>query len=1096
MKSAFTFPRYLFSCVLIVFFTLFSSGIAFAQIVAQTRPFNGRVVDNNNNPLPGASITVKNSSRGTISNQDGKFNLMVQDNEVITLKLIGYKSQNLVITPKRINETFILESEANNLNQVVVVGYSSKNQSQLSSATTTITGSKLEGSSTSGDFNDLLQAKIAGVNVSNQSGAPGQSADIIIRGSGTLAGSHQPLYVVDGILNDENTGLPVNPNDIASVTVLKDGAATGIYGSRAANGVIVVTTKKGRVGRPQITYTGKLGFTKFLKGNIKLGSSKDVYNYQREAFTNRWRDDSTYEVNNFYQSNPNGTLSALQDSLNANFYPNESGATNLNDFLNIQVPPSRLNYNTDWFKLLFKTGSINSQSISLSAGSEKTTFFTSANYYKEVGTIIPTQNEDVDFRLNVSHIFSPKLKLDIHVNGGFGKLINEPSQPFYNGVLNGIYTYSPWDFPYNPDGSLRRGDEPNWLNDFQKNVLYPIAYNHDYTNTNNTNADFAIEYKPTPWLKLSSSNRGSRSGSLEEVRVESNTLDAGSTGGYLTQTNISAYQLITSNLATLNGNFGKHSLSGILGVEFQSAHNAYSTAGTANLPDGTNIINNGVNSYSSAGDFAQTYFNSYFSQIDYSYDSKYFGVASFRRDGSSVFGPNNKYGNFYSLGGSWLLNKESFLENSKAIDLLKLRLSYASVGNASIGTIPFGYNGNNPINNPSPYFAGYSYGSTSFPGYSSAFPPANIGYNNQPSAYPYTFGNNNLTWEFNRTINVGIDLGIFKRLVLNVDAYNRINSKLLQSVQYQATTGIPGNIYNIGKIRNLGLELNLNSINIQKKEFTWETNFNITFNRNKVLNLYQHADVYQSPNVNYKGDLVTSEGHEQYSFLLIKYRGVDPQTGNALFEKWTDKDGNFISSAAQNGANVVPAQVSTTTDPNQATLEYFGGFFPKFNAGLFNEFKYKGIGLSFLLYGVYGNNVYNWASRYFWGGYDGTINTRGILLDGLSRWHKPGDIAQAPKIEDAGGIVGYNSYSGSNNSRYLENGSFLRLKNVSLSYDLPSGFLSKLKISKLQIFAKGDNLITISKFLGFDPESDYLTADVDQRYPTAKKIVFGINLIF
>ncbi len=1084
--------------VLMVLSLFCFSGYSYAQI----RSFSGKITDFNQNPLPGVTVIIQGTQRGTSSDATGKFTLDIQSRDIIKLTLIGYKPQSFLVGDKKNYQTFILEPDATNIEQVVVIGYSSKPQAQLSSSTATVSAKRFIEASTTNDFNDLLQAKVPGVTVSNSTGAPGATANIIIRGAGSLSGSTQPLYVVDGIINDESNALPVNPNDIASITVLKDGAATGIYGSRAANGVILVTTKKGKAGRTQISYTGKIGFTDHLKGNVKLGSSQDVYNYQREAYTNRWNDDLA-SVTSTFQNDPtivDKSPAAFDLYLKDNFYPNENDSTTLASFLNGVVPPNLLNYNTDWLGLLFKRGSISSHSLSLSSGNEKTSFYTSVNYFKEVGTVVPTEKQDLDFRLNLSHIFNPKWKIDIRVNGGFGKEIKDPSIPGYNGVLNGIYSYSPWDHPYNSDGTLRRGDEGGndpWRNDFSKNVLYTNKYNHAFTNSGNVNADFVVEYKPTSWLKLSSSNRGSESSSIEEFRAESNTLDAGSTGGLLTQTQFKTYQFITSNLVSLNKSFGKNNVSGVLGIEFQSANNQFFTAGGNGLPDGTDILNNIVVASYVTGNSTKTILNSYFIQADYNYDNKYFLVGSARRDGSSVFGPQNQYGNYYSVGGSWLVSQENFLSNSKTINSLKLRLSYATLGNASISTIPFGSTfGGGGVNNPSPYFGGYSYGASTFPGYFSAFPPANIGYNNQASAYPYKQGNLDLAWESNRTINIGFDLGLWNRVTLNIDAYKKINSGLLQEIALQATSGYPSNTYNIGRIRNLGLEINLNSINLQKSDFTWETNFNISFNRNKVLNLASHNDVYPDPNVNYKADVVTSEGHDKYSFLLIKYRGVDPSTGNALYEKWTDQNGDFIISAANNGKDKVPTSITTTDDPNQATLQYFGGFYPKFNAGLTNEFRYKGLSFSFLIYSVYGNKTYNWAARYFWGGYDGSINTRGLLLDGISRWKKPGDLANAPKIEDGGGIVGNTSYSGSNNSRFLEDGSFIRLKNVSISYDLPSKFLSNYKISKLQVFIKGDNLLTGSKFLGFDPEADSESADVDQRYPTAKKIIFGITLNF
>jgi TonB-linked SusC/RagA family outer membrane protein len=437
----------------------------------------------------------------------------------------------------------------------------------------------------------------------------------------------------------------------------------------------------------------------------------------------------------------------------------------------------------------------------------------------------------------------------------------------------------------------------------------------------------------------------------------------------------------------------------------------------------------------------QSAFNSYFSQADYSLNNKYFAVASFRRDGSSKFGANNQYGNFWSFGGSWIISNESFMPRLGALSFLKVRGSYGTTGNANIQD----------------FITRALYTYTQYASISAAIPSR--------------LANPDLTWEKAFTTNIGVDIGIFKRINLSVDAYQRDNKDLLFDVPLSSASGFTTQIQNIGTIRNRGVDIELNTVNIDTKNFKWETNFNIGFNRNRVLSLYNGQAIDN-------GLRRVIVGQPLRTWFMQKWTGVDPQTGGPTWEKVTyDANGNVEKSEITNNYNLATPQIVGRANPN-----YTGGFI--------NNISYRNLSLNVFLNFVQGNELYNTDRE----GLDADgaypTNNNVVLKNGWTRWQKPGDIATHPYPILGGG--GNNSNKPS--SRYLEDGSYIRLRNVRLNYEIPTARMQRLKIASLSIFLSADNLYTWTKYSGLDPEINFDNAFADIPYPISKKILFGINV--
>ncbi|GAA4435654.1 TonB-dependent receptor [Ravibacter arvi] len=998
---------------------------------AAEKQVKGRVTDEKGDGLPGVNIVVKGSQRGTISNVDGAFEISVPEGfAALTFSFVGYESQEIEVGSRTFVEV-ALKVDQKSLEEVVVVGYSSKNMSELSSAVSVINADKLKGVTTP-SLGNMLQGKAPGVIVSSASGQPGAAPAVRIRGTGTISASADPLYVVDGVI-----GGTANPNDIESVTVLKDAAATGLYGSRAANGVIVITTKTGKAGKTKINLNTAIGSSSVLRGKFRMMNSRQYYDYSLPMYTADYDGKRASYIADLQKTNPNPTDAQIQAWLESKKFP-----TTLDGYLNINFPSSLLDHDTDWSDLVYRNGLTQNYELSASGGNEKTRFYVSGNYYDEEGNMTNSDYKRFNVRMNLSHQINDKLSISGRVNGKMDYTTFD-----YSGERGGAWTtfYNlPTDYPYNPDGSVRVGTEPDWFGRDRFNFLFPMQYNYSLARSTGVQGDFVLNYAINDFLSFSSTNRADLGNTRSEIYDDPRTLTGGIRNGLLTNGTGYSQSLLNSNLLKANKNWGQHTLSGLIGMEFQSNYGENVLSSGGGVPAGLGILDVAAVPVSVGGNKYKSNFNSYFSQADYSFADRYFLTASVRRDGSSKFGNRNQYGNFWALGGSWILSNEKFLAGNSTITFLKFRGSYGTTGNANI--TDFVTRG---LYSFSQQYAGIS------------------------AAIPARLSNPDLTWEKAYITNLGFNLGLFNRITLALDLYQRDTKNLLFDVPLSSAAGFSTQIQNVGFIRNKGIELDVTSVNFSSGGFSWETNFNIGFNRNRVMELYKNQDI----DLGVRRVIV---GKPLGTWYMQKWMGVDAQTGSPLWEKLTyDESGAVVKK-------------ENTSNYNEATRQVVGKSIPDFTGGFNNSLQYKGISLDFLFSFVSGADVYESLRENL--GADGaypTVNSV-VLRPGESYWKNPGDQATHPKA-----ILGGNLNSSKASSRFLLDASYIRLRNVRLAYQFPEAILKRLGLGQLSVYGTGDNLLTWTPYTGMDPEVGFEAGATGlAKYFNSRKLLFGINIGF
>ena len=941
-------------------------------------------------PMPGVNVLVKGSILGTITDVRGRYSITATDKNItLVFSFIGYVTQEIPLTGR--NQMDIkMAQEAVGLDEVVVVGYTSKRLAEISSSVTVVSEKKLK-DVTSDNLSNLLQGKAPGVVVSSSTGDPTASQSIIIRGSSSITADSDPLYVVDGII-----GGTASPQDIESITILKDAAATGLYGSRASNGVIIITTKRGKAGQTRINLNSTVGFNTVDEGKYKVMNSQQLYDFQKTFW-----DPATFDRDR---------------------------------------PASLLSQDTDWHDLMFKTGLTQNHVISVTGGSEKTQIYASGNYYYEEGTLGPNFNESFNLRSNVIHDLTNKLKLSVKMNA---RIRNTEQEAAGSNFLTS-HENMPWDNPYNPDGTLKVGIEPEWIGRDNDNFLHGWQYNFDISKQYSFSGDITLDYKITDRLTFSSNNRYSYSSSKGELYYDVRA-KAGGNEGRITNSFSNSNHFITSNRLLYSQTFGKHNISSIAVAEAEKNYSDFVSLYGTGLAVGLHIIDVASVIASASSSTGENIFNKGLVQVDYNFDSRYFIVGSLIRESSSRFGANKRAANFYTLGTSWMINNESFMENLAMVNLLKLRASYGLVGNAQIGNYQT--------------LGLYSYAAQ---------------YAGNPGSYPSQLANKDLTWEKAEIINLGLDVGLFKRVTVNAEIYQKLTRALLLDVEIPFTTGFSSVMQNVGSVRNRGLELNLNTINLNK-QLRWETNFNIAFNKNKVLALDNGKDILQGGTGASPGSIIRV-GEDLNSWYLRKWAGVDPANGDPLWEVVTIVNDEEV--------------VTTTNQYSSATLQIVGNYTPKFTGGFTNVLAYKGLSLSAFFNFVGSVMVYNYSE--FVVNSDGTYPDENqlVLAPGESRWKNTGDIATHPRP-----VFGGSLNSNRASSRYLHDGSYIRMRNVKLTYELPKSVLARLGIGETSIYISGDNLWTGTSFTGKDPQANFERGGGQvANYPISRKVMFGINI--
>jgi len=1009
---------------------------------AQERRISGKVTNENGEALPGVSVFITGTTSGTQTNSSGAYTLIVPESATtITFRYIGFASRVIAINASNTVDVSLLP-ESSELSEIVVTGYSttSKLKSTISSS---VVNADAINNITLPDVNQMLQGNAPGVTASANSGQPGSRTEVRIRGVGSISASSSPLYVLDGVImttGDLTQNTPtqdvissLNPSDIENITVLKDAAATAIYGARGANGVIVITTKTGKAGKSNITLNAKYGGGD-VAGKIEMMNSSQLLKYQRELMQAAGMTEAQ-------------VMERRPDILQEN--------------------------NTDWYDLAFQSTKNQTYNLSASGGNEKTQYFGSGEYFDQQGGLVGSHFKRYGGRLNVDHKLSNKFDLSFKINGSYTDQRSAGNGNSFVSPLLQMFFNTPYIPANNPDGSLSDGftsGQPGTAG-YQPFGSIPNTYRptlvggnfmhtvkHDYNINNNLYNSFNLAFG---WNIIDGLRFVVR-GNAEMVNIEERVWwdPVGYNGrnydGLLQNSNVKNTNLLTNQLLTYNKTFeGGHSINILLGNEFQKNDYRWTYMGTQGFAS-SDLQQPGVAAkpLSTDGNREQFAFHSVFLNANYDYKSRYFVGGSIRRDGSSRFPSDSRYGTFYSGSLAWLISQESFLADVSWVNNLKLRSSYGRMGNADFLFTNRNY----------PFSALYGF---------------NTVYNDETASIATQVANPNLTWEKTKMFDIGVDFNLFNGYLNgSVEFYDKRSEALLLEAPLSITTGFRTINSNIGSLLNQGFEVSLGSTPIKGDSFNWTIDGNFATLKNRVLSLVNDEPITPSSNTNQRIEV----GHSMGSWYMQEWAGVNPENGDP---QWYDAEGNLTSNYAN------------------ATRRFVGSVLPKITGGVTNRFKYKDIDLSFLISFSAGNKVLNNTRRYWEN--DGNTSNYNVGVDAAERWQNPGDISDKPKA-----IWNNNSLSNSISTRYLEDISYVRLRNVNLGYNLPKSVLEKLNASQIRIYAQAENLLTFTGYKGFDPDvntsplAPSSTANTTTsnsgldffRYPTARIVTFGITALF
>jgi TonB-linked SusC/RagA family outer membrane protein len=1011
--------------------TFLSALVFFAASAQEGRiQLKGRVTaDDAKEGLGGVTISVKGSRRGVTTASDGSFHFDIGNTDrQLILSYAGYES--LVVDARNTDLSgLVLKKSNKQLDEVVVTGYSVQSRKFIAGSIATVKGDAIRDIPQAG-FNQLLQGKTTGVQVGANSGVPGGGITFRVRGNNSINASVDPLYVIDGVFvstaeplqtgigNQEQSNplADLNPSDIESIQILKDANATAIYGSLGANGVILVTTKRGRLNsRSRVTLNTYHGWSTAIK---------------------------KFSVVNGPQTGILTNESAVNSAV-------DSGRSASAVILPFPNPDTLKTY--DRISPIFRTSATSDYEAAISGGTDKSTYYIGLGYLKQESVVRPTNYERYTVRFNNDNYISRLLKVgtSLNITRNWRNLSSNDNNP--QGVINSaLFTRS--NLPlYNPDGTYARyGSFDN-----------PIALIKNLNNNGvgwRTIGNVYGELSFLPELKLRSSV--SIDNNDEYENDYNNTLiSAGvSTNGQATSYETKNTVFINEQVLTYIHSFGvdrKHAINALVGNTFQSVL-SQSTSAT-----GTNFAANSLQAISTAatttGSSSSTHANlvSFFGKASYTYDNKYTIDGSLRADGSSKFGVNHRWGYFPSGGFTWRAGQENFIRNLNFFDELKLRASIGLSGNQ---------------NGIGPYAAQGLWSASA------------VNYNNLAGTAPSQLANPDLTWETTRQTDVGIEFAVLKnRLNVVADYYNKYTYDLLLNVPVPSRSGFTTFLQNYGAVRNRGFELAIQSVNVQTAEFKWSTSFNISRNDNKIVKLA--SDIAQGASG--RNISILRKGYPVNSFWLYRQLYVDPQTGNAVYQD-ADKSGTITA----------------------ADRQIVGNALPKYTGGLTNDLSWKQLDLGFLFYFQQGNKIMNMNDFFLIHG--GTQKNIGFVPRQLERWQKPGDKTDIPRLttyagnptQNDGPANNYGGTVASLSSRYLEDGSFIRLKTISLGYTLPESLTRQWKLSSLRVYVMATNLWTKTKYLGLDPEvssqsNNQNTAGYDwATVPQPKTIQAGVNVSF
>ena len=991
---------------------------------AARQRYAGRIVDAAGNPVVGASVVIRGSTTGVSSDIDGRFAIEAREGEVLSVSFVGYTPQTITLGAKTML-TLTLREDTSELEEVVVVGYGTQRRSLVTSAISKVQMNESNMRQVASPT-QLLSGRVAGVTTSTGSGNLGSGERMVIRGSSSLSAGNEPLYVIDGIpITNTNANLvdfgedmsslaTLNISDIESIEVLKDAASAAIYGSRANNGVIVITTKSGKEGKSEVHLNFNTGVTRFANvGKIKMADSglyvrdfnEGVDNYNRQY----------------------------------GYKPGDSGFKK-----HIQNPFGTLP-DTDWMDLILQTGTFYNGDVSFSGGNVKTRYYVGANYNHQTGVIRTNKMEKMNFKVKISHEFTPWLEVGANVSGNYIKNHQIPGANSGTTIIGRSIQQRPFDRPYKPNGDYYVGgtDELVFHNPMQ--ILdEETAYIENMRYLGNFYATF--KYKDKFAFKSSVNTDITQ---IYDYTYYNENHPYGKGVGRIVDYNRTIKNILVENFATYNDKFGDFSLSAMLGHSFQKVTTRSAKLDGSGFPSPSfDVVGVASSLDAYSGSLSNYAMESYFGRATFSYKDRYVLTATLRTDGSSKFARDNRWGWFPSVSLGWNISKENFMKDSDTE--FKFRVSYGKTGNQEgIGS--------------------YAYQALMSGGYN---------YGNDSGIAVSTFGNRDLTWEKADQFDAGFDITLFKgRVNIMADAYYKKTKDLLYSTPIHSTTGVTSIISNIGSMRNIGAELTINT-HFNFGPLSWLSQFNIATNRNKLTEL-----LGDDKPISIGANRALQVGKEVGAFYLFIMDGIYQYDGEVPAEqyaqgiragdvKWRDVDDN----------NLI----------NDNDRQVIGSSNPYFSGGWNNTFRYKGVSLDVFFTYMYGNDVYAaWK-----------INTsklghkNGVLAEeARNRWTGPGSTDLHPRS------VSGDTNNTRNSDRWLEDGSFLRLRSLTLSYTFPEKISRRLAMKSLRVYFQGDNLWLATRYSGWDPE---VSNNLDPRFmgvdnfsvPQPRMFCFGLNVTF
>jgi TonB-dependent starch-binding outer membrane protein SusC len=1027
---------------------------------AQEKAVSGKVTSSDDgSPAPGVSVVVKGTNVGTTTDTDGNFSLMVPSgSNTLVLSFIGMKSVEVEIGTR----TFVdvqLESDVTQLSEVVVVGYGTQIKQDLTGNIAKVSGDAIQNLPVT-TLEQAIQGRAAGVLITSQNGKLGQGMNIRIRGSSSISASNEPLYVVDGmIITTDNLSsnaaatnplADLNPNDIQSLEILKDASASALYGSRGANGVVLITTKRGKAGKTNFSANFQYGNSKPTRHREFLNSAEYVELMLEGALNN----DNAGGLN-------------LNDPLD---YADSDTKfiTDFFDYLQGDTEWRDLEANTNWEEEAYQKASISSFDFTANGGNEKTRFALGLGYTDQDGILIGNAFKRYSGRLNLDHNATDRLSFGLNVMIS-NSINNRLSADNAFATPLQLVAQSPITPVRDKNGHLYSNAEYIEGVGYAAMSYYPATMElanstfvvNAFRNIIGTNAT----YKLTKDLRIIG-EYGFDLLTQNDDRYQNEYTDTGiGIGGYGQSRWTKAFNHTGRAMLAWDKVSTNHNLSVTVGTEYQEKSIDVTDAQAQGFPlPELAKLGSAAEPIVTFSSLQEETFISFFGRANYKFKDRYLLSVSGRADGSSKFGPNNKYGFFPAASVGWIISQEDFLSGGNSISFLKLRASYGITGNAGIDNYAY-----------LSQYEGIAYGGASGLG-------------------PEQTQNPDLKWEKTAQYDIGLDFGLLNdKITGEIDYYNKQTSDLLLDAPIPSTSGFITQFKNVGELENKGFELVLNYHAVKTADLSITVGGNYAANQNTITKLYEGVDQIGPRDSRFLN--VLKVGEPIGAFYGAEFAGADPANGNALFYLNRDPLQTELDAGS---AFIVPGGVYgdryVTSTFNSAGKKILGNPTPKGIYGFNTNINFKGIELSVLFQGVTGNQVFDGAGSFL------SANGRyedNSTKDQLGRWQKPGDITQIPQARL------YRNNGAQSSSRFLYDGSYLRLKTITLGYNFPAALISKAKLSSLRIYATGQNLLTVTDYKGWDPEvnTDYLASNVNlgndfYGAPQPKNLIFGIKVGF